>query len=213
MESSKTLLPRVRGDIANGALPPGSRLVEQDLADRYHVGRAVIRDLIVALESERLVERRPHRGATVRQVPMSEIIELAEVRSVIEGLVARKAAANATDADCKRLKTLGAHMATAVDELDRNRYSELNDQLHTALFEVASQGVATELAQQLQQRASRSSMLVCKLPGQAEVSLHQHLAIIDAVSNRDPEQAEIAMREHLMSVVDVLREWDVFLGS
>ena len=79
---------RLRNDILTGALPPGERLVELQLAERYQIGRAAIRAALLELDSEGLVRREANRGATVRRISLSDAIEITQARGALEGLVA-----------------------------------------------------------------------------------------------------------------------------
>ena len=83
--------------ILRGHLAPGQRLVEGDLADRLGVTRGSVRLALLTLTDEGLVERVHHRGASVRQVPLAEALEITDVRMVLEGLCAAKAAERITD--------------------------------------------------------------------------------------------------------------------
>ena len=80
----------LRNDIVSGRFPPGERLIEVQLTERYGVGRAAVRSAIVELSTEGLVEHETNRGATVRRVSLASAIEIAEARSVLEGLLARR---------------------------------------------------------------------------------------------------------------------------
>src|SRR5512132_1694874 len=85
--------------ILRGDFQPNERLVEMDLVQLYNVGRAAIRTALARLEQDGLVEREPNRGARVRAISEEEAIERTEARAVLEGLAARYAARNVTDAD------------------------------------------------------------------------------------------------------------------
>jgi DNA-binding GntR family transcriptional regulator len=98
---------RLRDDILEGAFPPGERLIELQLTERYGVGRAAIRAALVELEVEGLVQREANRGATVRRISVAEAVEISEARGVLEGLVARLAAERA----------MREHLASVVDVL------------------------------------------------------------------------------------------------
>ena len=93
----------LRNDILNGDFPPGERLIELQLTERYGVGRAAIRSAIVELSAEGLVVHETNRGAAVRRVSIEEAIEIAEARGALESLLARRAAERAD-----RCRTAGA---------------------------------------------------------------------------------------------------------
>lgn len=203
---------RLRDDILDGGFPPGERLIELQLTERYGVGRAAIRAALVELEVEGLVQREANRGATVRRISVAEAVEISEARGVLEGLVARLAAERATDADRDELRALIDEMTAAVEQDDRLRYSKLNRTLHATVRRIARHRVADDLVANLRNRAAHHQFRLALVPGRAPESLAQHRAIVAAVTAGDPGAAEQAMRDHLASVVDVLRQWEAYDG-
>jgi DNA-binding GntR family transcriptional regulator len=203
---------RLRDDILDGGFPPGERLIELQLTERYGVGRAAIRAALVELEVEGLVQREANRGATVRRISVAEAVEISEARGVLEGLVARLAAERATDADRDELRGLIDEMTAAVAQDDRLRYSKLNRTLHATVRRIARHRVADDLVANLRNRAAHHQFRLALVPGRAPESLAQHRAIVAAVAAGDPGAAEQAMRDHLASVVDVLRQWEAYDG-
>jgi DNA-binding GntR family transcriptional regulator len=203
---------RLRDDILEGAFPPGERLIELQLTERYGVGRAAIRAALVELEVEGLVQREANRGATVRRISVAEAVEISEARGVLEGLVARLAAERATQAERAELSELIDEMTEAVEQDDRLRYSKLNRTLHATLRRIARHRVADDLVANLRNRAAHHQFRLALVPGRAPESLAQHRAIVAAVIAGDAPVAERAMRDHLASVVDVLRQWEAYDG-
>ncbi len=198
---------RLRADILTGALPPGERLVELALAERYGVGRAAVRAALVELDGEGLVQREANRGATVRRVSLTEAIEITEARGVLEGLIARLAAERATDDERAELTAIVAGMEQAVDRAAVADYSELNRRFHQRLREISRHQVSQELVDNLRNRAVHHQYRLSMVPGRPQESLEQHRAVATAVAAGDGAAAEAAMREHLASVVAVLRHW------
>jgi DNA-binding GntR family transcriptional regulator len=212
MALALSVTDRLRDDILEGSFPPGERLIELQLTERYSVGRAAIRAALVELEVEGLVQREANRGATVRRISVAEAVEISEARGVLEGLVARLAAERATGADRDELRALIDEMTSAVEDDDRLRYSKLNRVLHATLRRIARHQVADDLVANLRNRAAHHQFRLALVPGRAPESLAQHRAIVTAVVAGDPAAAERAMRGHLASVVDVLRQWEAYDG-
>jgi DNA-binding GntR family transcriptional regulator len=204
----QTVAERLRADILQGVFPPGERLIELQLSERYAVGRAAIRAALVELDTQGLVRRETNRGATVRRISVADAVEIAEARAALEGLVARRAAERATAADRKELRALVAQMERAVEQDDKPGYSKLNRTLHATLPRIAHHRVADDLIANLRDRGVHHQFQLSLMPGRASQSLAEHRAIVDAVVDRDPGAAESAMRAHLDSDIEALRQWE-----
>src|SRR5690625_2048382 len=102
-QDNRTLADRVftqlQDDIVLGVLPPGTKLGETELAARYGVSRGPLREAIRRLESRRPLERIPHVGTRVASLQLSDLIEIYHVREALEGMAARLAAENMSDAE------------------------------------------------------------------------------------------------------------------
>jgi DNA-binding GntR family transcriptional regulator len=196
----------LRKALADGDLSPGQRLVESELAETYGVSRASVRAALIDLAAEGLVERIPNRGARVRVVSIDEAVAITECRMVLEGLCAAKAAERATDDQIAALTDLGDQLQRAVADGDPLKYSALNRDLHRTVREMAQQPVAAEVLDRLNAQIVRHQFRLALRAGRPQVSLPEHLGIIDAIARRDPAAAEAAARAHLSSVITALRD-------
>jgi DNA-binding GntR family transcriptional regulator len=201
-----SLVDRLRLAIVHGELTPGQRLVESDLAERFGGSRGAVREALVLLENEGLIARQRNRGASVRPVSLAEAIEITEVRAVVEGLCAAKAAELGTAADRRKLKSIASAMRKAVGANDVRAYSTTSQEAHLYIREMAHQQTASVVLDRLRYQSVRYQFSVAMLPARPAQGLAEHLAVIEAVTSRSPELAEEAMRTHLMSVIDALRQ-------
>jgi len=195
----------IRSAILAGDLVGEQRLVEAELSERYAASRGAVRTALLMLAHEGLVERIANRGARVRAVSTAEAVEITEVRMVVEGLCAAKAAERITDAGITELRDLGEAMREAVTTGDVVTYSHLNQRLHDRIREIADQPVAAAVLSRLRAQNVRHQFRLALRPGRPQVSLPEHLAIIDEICARSPGGAERAVRHHLESVIDALR--------
>ena len=195
----------IRQRIVTGDYAPGQRLVEADLTEEHGVSRGTVRTALIQLEQAGLVERVANRGARVRTIDVAEAVRLTEVRMVVEGLCAAKAAENATPLDIIELREIAAAMTEAVRSGESSAYSELNTRLHGTVRRIADQHVATEVLLGLQARNVRHHVKLALRPGRPQVSLPEHLALIDEICAKDPAAAERAARRHVASVIEALR--------
>ena len=191
--------------ILRGDFQPNERLIEMDLAQLYNVGRAAIRTTLARLEQDGLVEREPNRGARVRAISEEEAVETLEARAVLEGLAARYAARNVTDADIADLRAIVGQMEAHLAEGDLLGISEGNTRLHSRLLQIANNKTVARLIERLHAQHIRSQFRLILVPGRPPRSVAEHRAIVEAVASRDPDAAEAAMRSHLANTVETLR--------
>jgi DNA-binding GntR family transcriptional regulator len=197
---------RIRAAILSGEFVPNQRLVEADLSGQFAASRASVRAALLELANEGIVERLQNRGSRVRAVSLGEAIEICEVRMVVEGLCAAKAAERITTAESGELHDIGAAMRSAVSSGDVIGYSQLNERLHARIREISAQHTAARVLERLRAQNVRHQFKLAMHPGRPNVSLPEHLAIIDAIRAHDAETAEHAARAHLRSVIRTLPE-------
>ncbi|WP_037577833.1 GntR family transcriptional regulator [Phaeacidiphilus oryzae] len=198
-------LDALRRAIRTGDMAPGQRLVEAELAEDLGVTRASVRAALLDLTAEGLVERIPNRGARVRAVSLAEAVEITECRMMLEALCAAKAAERATDRQVDELRVLGEQLKDSVAAGEPLKYSELNHELHRRIRDIAGQHTATEMLERLNAQLVRHQFRLALQPGRPQVSLDEHLALVEAIGAHDPQRAETAARTHLASVIDALR--------
>ena len=198
-------LTALRQAITAGDMAPGQRLVEAELAENFRVTRASVRAALIELTAEGLVERIPNRGARVRVVTVDEAVAITECRMVLEGLCAAKAAELVTDGQIEQLTDLGERMRRAVADAEPLKYSALNQELHRMVREISRQSVASDLLHRLNAQIVRHQFQLALRSGRPQVSVAEHLAIVEAIASRDPVAAEAAARAHLRSVIGALR--------
>ena len=204
-KDGKTLASeRLREAVMRGEVAPGQRLVEAELVERFRVTRSSVRAAIDELVAEGLFERVHHRGARVRTVSLAQAVEILECRKVLEGLIAAKAARRVSVTDAKRLRAYADELTAAVRDGEPLRYSSLNHEMHAALREIAGQSTAAELIGRLNAQIVRHQFQLSLRPGRPQVSLGEHLAVVEAVIAGDAPAAERAMRDHLDSVIAAL---------
>ena len=201
----------LREAILRGEYLPGERLVEAQLIERLDASRFNVRTALQDLAAEGLVEMQRNRGAHVRKVSMREAVEITEVRMVVEGLVAARAAERVTPEQAAELDEIGGLMRVAVEAGEFRRYSDLNQRLHGMIRQIAGHQTADRIVETLRGQLVRHQFMLSLLPGRPQISLPQHERIIAAIRDRDPKAAESAMRDHIASVVDALQSMD-YLG-
>lgn len=208
MADNSDVRSRLREAILRGAYAPRQRLIEADLAEEYGASRFVLRNALIQLEGEGLVELQPNRGARVREITVDEAIEITEIRQSVESLVAARAAERVTDEQIVFLQQIATEMRAAVAGNELMRYSELNASLHSTLRQIADHTAANRVLEQLNGQMVRHQFRLFLVPGRPSVSLPEHLAVIDGVCARDPQAAAAAMSRHVGSVITTLAAFE-----
>jgi len=198
----------LRDAILGGEYLPGERLVEAQLCERFGISRFNVRAALQDLAADGLVKVERNKGAHVRKVTLDEAVEITEVRMVLEGLVAARAAARVTDAQASELDEIGLLMRRAVTAGEFRRYGDLNQRLHGLIRGIAGHQTADTIIETLRGQLVRHQFMISLHPGRPAISLPQHERIIEAIRERDPKAAESAMREHIASVIEALRDID-----
>ncbi|MCU7728210.1 GntR family transcriptional regulator [Actinoplanes sp. KI2] len=198
----------LRDAILGGEYLPGERLVEAQLCERFGISRFTVRAALQDLAADGLVKVERNKGAHVRKVTLEEAVEITEVRMVLEGLVAARAAARVTDAQASELDEIGLLMRRAVSAGEFRRYGDLNQRLHGLIRAIAGHSTADGIIETLRGQLVRHQFMISLHPGRPVISLPQHERIIEAIRERDPKAAESAMREHIASVIEALRDID-----
>ena len=198
----------LRDAILRGEFLPGERLVEAQLMTRFGASRFNVRAALQDLTAEGLVETERNRGAHVRKVSLDEAVEITEVRMVVEGLIAARAAERIDPGRASELDEIGLLMRRAVESGEHRRYHDLNGRLHGLIREIAGHRTADRIVGTLRGQLVRHQFVLSLLPGRPQQSLPQHERIIAAIRAGDPKVAEESMREHIASVIEALRSID-----
>ncbi len=202
----QAVVQAIRAAIVRGEYAPRQRLVEVDLCERFGISRFVARAALQELSALGLVEFERNRGARVRVISIAEAIEITQVRRLLEGHEAARAAQRVSAAEAAALRHIVVDMRMAVERSELLRYSELNARLHAAIRDISAHETTARLLRQLRDQTVRHQFTLALVPGRPAVSLTQHERIVAAVTARDPVRAEQAMHDHLQSVIDAFAE-------
>jgi GntR family transcriptional regulator of vanillate catabolism len=202
----------LRDWILHGKVAPGVRLEEVPLAEQLGVSRTPVRTALAALANEGLIDHQPKRGYLVRGFDVDEIVAAYEVRSVLEGLACRNAAARGlSEAQALRLAAcleLGDRILAA-GELrpeDHAPYQAMNVEIHDTLLEASGNAWVTRFAEQAQNIPFASDRIILWDDHAIILRSHgDHHRIVEAVMARDCTRAEQLMREHVHYAGVILR--------
>jgi DNA-binding GntR family transcriptional regulator len=179
--------------VLTGALKPGSRLSQSQLAAEHGVSRLPVRDALQLLAREGLVQLTPAH-AVVRGISMEELQELYEMREAIEPVVTRIAVPNVGRAEVTQMAELVAQMESEASAVG---WIEANAQFHALVYHRAHRPMMIEMTDQLRRLTDRYLHLHLSVIGNTEHLHQEHRAILDAVRRGDPGEVAELTRHHL----------------
>ncbi|WP_028031089.1 GntR family transcriptional regulator [Gemmobacter nectariphilus] len=185
---------RLIEEIRCGVLSPGARLREIELAERLGISRTPVREAIRQLESDGLVTHLPRQGATIRSLDHAEVVELYEMRAVLEGTAARLAARAASDIELAELAALNTELAMVPPGAQAR---EINRIFHRTLIEAARNRFLIKAMSALQKTLLILGPTTLAEPERAASAVAEHGAVLNALLARDGAGAETAMRVHV----------------
>ncbi len=184
--------------ILDQALAPGSKLPEDSIGERLGVSRTLVREALVRLSEEGLVEMRPNKGAVVARPSLEEGRHLFAARLALERLVVESLSGQLT---AQQEKQLLEHIAAeeAARGRDESTSIRLAGEFHTLLASMTGNAVVIRYVNEL---VARSSLILALYgrPHSSECAVSEHREILAALRKRDTENAIRLMLHHLESI-------------
>lgn len=195
----------IREAITDGRLVPGQRLKEEELARELGISRTPVREALLMLQAEGLVDTTPNRGATVRTHSAEDLDDLYQLRALLEGYAARRAATRISEEDIDRLRE-------SCDRFDALRGSEedLRDLVkenlffHSTILQAVGSARLASMIRKVIELPLVYKSYIWYSPDQKRISGHYHRQITNALAARDSERAELIMKEHVFEARDLL---------
>jgi len=188
--------------IINNTIGQGTILQERMIAEKLGVSRTPVREALRTLNSEGLIELIPGKGAMVTRVTIEDVREIMQVREPLECLAVNLAAEKVKPRDIKYLEELITtwEREMSLHEINYQSLSARDIAFHEYIVEIAANKRLASMLHILQDQIKRITFLTQDNRGRVEISLPQHLAILEAIKKQDPVGAEQAMRQHMKSI-------------
>ena len=191
----------LRQEIIAGQVDQGESLVETALAKRLGVSRTPVREALKKLEQDGLIERHD-RGLRIKMRSAEEILEIYEVRIVLEELAARLAAHRRTPFDLARLQAAHDQMAARRPETAAEQIG-INRTFHQTLWRAAHNSTLIDQLQRLTDHVSRYSSTTLGSEGRWEEAVREHADILEAVTKSDADAAARIASQHFVAARDI----------
>jgi DNA-binding GntR family transcriptional regulator len=192
-------------DIVFGRLKPRERLVEEELSERFVVGRHVIRAALEELGRAGLVQRRQNRGAVVSDYTAEEIDELYDIRVILQQEAAKRVVLPASADFIRELRDVNDIYVTSGKNGDLNSASAANDTFHQLIYGNCRNRQLADLIQQYWTKTAAIHCYAIAHPALAEQSRREHFQIIDAMERGDREAFESLCVLHMQPALQAFK--------
>lgn len=196
---------RLREAILDGKLEPGQRLLQDELAAEMSVSRMPVREALLRLESDGLVNFHPYKGFTVVTFTQDDLKEIYFMRGVLEGTAAKLAAVNIKDHELEKINKLCQKMSLCANSGDFDEMPHLNAEFHQSVYAAACSPRLYKMIVRLWNSFLRSNISVLK--DRTDLTVEEHKAIFEALSARDGDKAETLTKQHISNAFNALLEY------
>lgn len=186
---------RLRREILNGELSPGTQIKERDNADRLGISRTPLREAVRILAKEGLVTLRPLRSPIVAAPSLDEARDEIAVLRMLELMSGELACQNATEAEIARIREQVEEVAALYDSGDKVDVFGLDMAMHSAIVAASHNAALARTHREYLQRLWRIRYLSARRRHDANRTLGDHAGMIEALARRDPTE----MRRHIDS--------------
>jgi len=197
--ATQRIVESITHAIVERRLMPGTKLAEQKIADIFKVSRTLVRQALNQLSRDKLIVLEPARGARVAEPSVEEARQVFEVRNMLEAAMIRRAAAELGPVQIAELRRHLDDERAAVARTDVPGRTRLLADFHVTLARMLGNAVLADLLTDLVTRSSLIALMY-QSAHSAEHSFAEHVAIVDALEQRDARAAVKLMQGHLRHV-------------
>jgi DNA-binding GntR family transcriptional regulator len=197
----------LKESILNGSLKPGEKLMESRIAEDLGVSRTPVREAIRKLEKEKYVKMIPRKGAYVEDLTMEDILEVLEIRIVLEGLASKLAARNISDDMKLKIQRNIENFDNASSELDRKELISLDEKFHHIIYQSSGNKKLNEIVRELQDQFQRFRLSYFSELSNYMKLANSHNKLYEAIISGDEVAAEKYAKEHIEEIRDNIISW------
>ena len=196
-ESAKEYVRRVLVyNLVNMGLKPGEKIIEKELCDIFQMSRTPIREAILELNKDRLIDIRPKQGTYISLIHEDLVEEVRQLREVLEAEIARIACEVCTNEDIDALRENVIVWKYYIEKKQERKIFELDKKFHAMLYTMCHKMYWYDIVQAVSPHFDRTTVLSFRCQPQIHI-LQDHEQIVDAIENKDTEQAYRIARHHL----------------
>ncbi|WP_343314989.1 GntR family transcriptional regulator [Brucella sp. BE17] len=195
--------------IVSMQLTPGTPLNEKALTEQFGVSRTPVREAIIRLVEDGLVDVFPQSGTFVARIPVALIPEAVIIRQALEGATTERAATSATSGDIDLLDEILARQSFFAERQNLGSFHEADDAFHEAIASIAHHPGIWQFLKPVKVQIDRARRMTVPALGRMTQVIAEHKIIRNAIESHDVTAACAAMKHHLSAVkpdIDELRK-------
>ncbi len=205
LPASERAYRRLKQLILDNEIAAGSQMLELEAAARLGMSRTPVREAMVRLEQEGMVELRPRHGMRVLPISPDALAEIYEILTALEGMAAEAAARKgASPEQLAALQEAVDEMEEALAADDLLRWSQADARFHRQLVELAANRRLAAIVEQVSDQAHRARLTTLRLRPKPTSSNRDHAALVQAIRDRKPAEAREIHEQHRRRAADML---------
>ena len=196
-KNSEVVYRDLRGDIIAMQLPPGTPIVEKELTEHYGISRTPVREAVLRLAEERLVDVVPKSGTFVARIPLSVVREAIVARRALEEVTVRAATGRASESQLMEIRAIIQRQQEMADASDEETFHRADEDFHAAVAAAGRHPGIWKIIQQIRIQVERYRRLTLPQEGRMHLIIKEHTAVLDAIARREADKAVDRMNDHL----------------
>jgi GntR family transcriptional regulator, rspAB operon transcriptional repressor len=178
-------------------LAPGTPIAEKDITERYGISRTPVREAVLKLAEDRLVDVVPKSGTFVARIPLSVLREALVARRALEEVTVRAATARASQSQIMQLRAIIQRQQEMADIADETAFHRADEDFHAEIAAIGRFPGIWDMIQQIRIQIERYRRLTLPQKGRMQLVVDEHNSVLDAIASRDGDQAVLRMHDHL----------------
>lgn len=196
-KNSEVVYRDLRNDIITMKLRPGAPIIEKELTERYGISRTPVREAILRLAEERLVDVVPKSGTFVARIPFAVVREAIVARRALEEVTVRAAAKRATESQLLEIRAIIQRQQEMADAGNEETFHRADEDFHAAVAAAGLHPGIWEIIQQIRIQVERYRRLTLPQQGRMMLIVEEHSAVLDSIARRNADEAVERMNNHL----------------
>lgn len=186
----------LRENIVSGNLKPGTKLVIRKIARELGVSEIPVREAIRMLETHGFVKMAPHSVAEVSKLEKNDMVEIFEIRSILEGYATKISVPHIKGKTIKDLEKLIEEMKQCIEEKNYVEFGVLNRKFHLLIYEFSPNKKLLELILNMYEASERARAIFALCNERAIMALKEHENILEAIKAKDADKVEVLVKNH-----------------